>query len=138
MFLAARSSDRRQERRWHSATLAFVGAATLAIAAFTANNLTLSLISITVATAAMWAAYTVFWAIPSEYLQGTAAAGGIALINSLGLLGGFVSPTLIGAVKDLTGSLEGGLLAMVALLAAGGLAILLNRLPKDRAHAAVR
>ncbi|WP_420890669.1 MFS transporter [Cupriavidus gilardii] len=138
MFLAARSSDRRQERRWHSATLAFVGAATLAIAAFTADNLTLSLISITVATAAMWAAYTVFWAIPSEYLQGTAAAGGIALINSLGLLGGFVSPTLIGAVKDLTGSLEGGLLAMVGLLAAGGLAILLNRLPKDRAHAAVR
>ncbi len=47
----------------------------------------------------MWAAYTVFWAIPSQYLQGEAAAGGIALINSIGLLGGFLSPSIIGWIK---------------------------------------
>ncbi|MBY4899383.1 MFS transporter [Cupriavidus sp. AU9028] len=129
MFVFARSSDRHQERRWHSAMLAFVGAGTLAAAAMTADNLMLSLVTITVATASMWAAYTVFWAIPSEYLKGTAAAGGIALINSIGLLGGFVSPTLIGYVKELTGSMEGGLLSMVVLLVAGGIVILANRLP---------
>lgn len=129
MFVFARSSDKRQERRWHSALLAFLGAGTLAAAALTPDNLTLSLLTITVATASMWAAYTVFWAMPSEYLKGTAAAGGIALINSIGLLGGFVSPTLIGYVKNLTGSMEGGLLSMVVLLVAGGIAILANRLP---------
>ncbi|MGY8525305.1 MFS transporter [Paracidovorax citrulli] len=129
MFVFARSSDRRQERRWHSAMLAFVGAGALAAAAVTADNLMLSLVTITVATASMWAAYTVFWAMPAEYLKGTAAAGGIALINSIGLLGGFVSPTLIGYVKGLTGSMEGGLLSMVVLLVAGGIVILANRLP---------
>lgn len=46
----------------------------------------------TVATTAMWMAYTVFWAIPSTYLKGPAAAGGIALINTIGVLGGFSSP----------------------------------------------
>lgn len=125
----ARSSDRRRERRWHSTLLAFAAAATLSVAALTTGSLAVSLVSITLATAFMWASYTVFWAIPSEYLRGTAAAGGIALINSIGLLGGFVSPALIGAVKTWTGSLEGGLFAMVALLVAGGLAIVLNRLP---------
>lgn len=130
MVVFARSSDRWQERRWHCALLAFAGAAALAVATMTASHLALALTSITIATACMWASYTVFWAIPSSYLRGPAAAGGIALINSIGLLGGFLSPTLIGAVKGLTGSLNGGLYAMVALLVVGGLAIVLNRLPR--------
>jgi len=71
----------------------------------------------------------VFWAIPHQYLKGTAAAGGIALINSIGLLGGFFSPTLIGTVKTLTNSLEGGLYAMAALVLVGGVTILCTPTP---------
>src|SRR5690606_29286494 len=55
-----------------------------------------SFIAICTATAFMFSAYTIFWSIPSKYLSGSAAAGGIALINSIGLLGGFVSPNIMG------------------------------------------
>ena len=72
----------------------------------------------------------VFWAIPTAYLSGAAAAGGIAAINSLALIGGFVSPTIIGWAKELTGSVNTGLYIMAALLVAGGLAVLLG-IPRD-------
>ncbi|MER5392531.1 MFS transporter [Saccharopolyspora sp. NPDC002686] len=129
MIVLGRRSDRTGERRLHSAVTALLSAVALAVAAFTASNFAVSLIAIVIATACMWASYTVFWAMPSQYLKGTAAAGGIALINSIGLLGGFVSPTLIGFVKDATGSTVVGLLSMVALLLIGSLAIYANRLP---------
>ncbi len=80
-----------------------------------------------VATAGIWSAYTVFWAMPSEYLKGQAAAGGIALINSIGLLGGFFSPSLIGWAKTTYGSLNAGLYVMVGLMVLGSIAVVLNR-----------
>ena len=83
----------------------------------------------TIATSMIWAAYTVFWAIPSQYLKGDAAAGGIALINTIGLIGGFLSPTIIGAIHSATGSMAAGLLVMVALLVAGAAVLVANRLP---------
>ncbi|MGW1680030.1 MFS transporter [Saccharopolyspora sp. NPDC002376] len=129
MVVLGRRSDRTGERRLHSAVTALLSAVALAVAAFTASNFAVSLGAIVIATACMWASYTVFWAMPSQYLKGTAAAGGIALINSIGLLGGFVSPTLIGFVKDATGSTVIGLLSMVVLLLIGSLAIYANRLP---------
>lgn len=125
MTVWARSSDQQRERRWHSAVMLVAGAGFLAVAASFPGSLTVSLPAISLATACIWAGYTVFWAIPSDFLRGTAAAGGIACINSIGLLGGFFSPTLIGAVKDATGSLQGGLYAMVVLLAVGGIGLLL-------------
>jgi hypothetical protein len=66
--------------------------------------------------------------MPSDHLKGDAAAGGIALINSIGLLGGFVSPSIIGWAKTAYGSLNAGLFVMVGLLVLGGIAIALNRL----------
>ena len=84
----------------------------------------------------MWAAYTVFWAIPSQYLKGDAAAGGIALINTLGLIGGFLSPTIIGWVRTATGSMQAGLLVMVALLVAGAAVLVVNRMPAPHGQAA--
>ncbi|RKT83215.1 D-galactonate transporter [Saccharopolyspora antimicrobica] len=129
MIVLGRRSDRTGERRLHSSVTALISAAALAVAAFTASNFAVSLIAIVVATACMWASYTVFWSMPAAYLKGTAAAGGIALINSIGLLGGFVSPTLIGFVKDATGSTVIGLLSMVVLLLVGSIAIYANRLP---------
>ena len=77
----------------------------------------------------MWAAYTVFWAMPSQYLKGNVAAGGIALINTLGLLGGFISPTVIGLVKSATGSMQIALIPTVVLLLLGALALVANRFP---------
>jgi MFS family permease len=129
MYLIGRSSDRFRERRWHSAAPALLGAAALLVAALAGGHLALSLVFMTIATAMMWASYTVFWAIPSDYLKGEVAAGGIALINTIGLLGGFLSPTIIGWAKTATGSLQAGLFVMVGLLVVGAVLLLANRLP---------
>jgi MFS family permease len=130
MYFIGRRSDRLGERRFHSAVPAVLGAAALAAATFSTGNFGLSFSCIIVATALIWAAYTVFWAIPSDYLTGTAAAGGIALINTIGSLGGFLSPTIIGWTRTTTGSLAAGLYAMVAILVAGALLLLANALPR--------
>jgi nitrate/nitrite transporter NarK len=77
----------------------------------------------------MWIAYTVFWAIPSEYIKGAAAAGGIALINTIGLSGGFWGPAIIGWTKTATGSMHVGLLVIAGMLAVAALLLVANRLP---------
>jgi len=125
MYMLGCSSDHHRERRWHSAVAAFFGAAALMAAAFSPSNFVVSLISITFATALMYGAYTVFWAMVSDYLKGPAAAGGIALINSIGLFGGFLSPNIIAWAKATTGSLQAGLLVMVGFLI-GGVVLLLT------------
>ncbi len=127
MLLVGRSSDRRGERRYHSAVPALIGSVTLALATLFSSDLALSLTCMTIATAMMWVAYTVFWAMPSEYLKGDAASGGIALINTIGLMGGFLSPTIIGWAQGATGSLHAGLYVMVALLAIGAIVLLAVR-----------
>ncbi|WP_425220131.1 MFS transporter [Ralstonia solanacearum] len=129
MYALGRSSDRRGERHWHSAITAILGAGLLAWAAYAASFPT-ALISITLASAAIFASYSVFWAIPQAHLKGTAAAGGIAFINSIGLFGGFFSPTLIGWTKDATGSLQAGLLVMAALLVLGAVLLATQRTPQ--------
>ncbi|WP_371141831.1 MFS transporter [Burkholderia cepacia] len=129
MIVIGRRSDRRGERRFHSAVPALIGAIALAVATTANGNLVISLVGMTIATSMIWAAYTVFWAIPSQYLKGDAAAGGIALINTIGLIGGFLSPTIIGAIHSATGSMAAGLLVMVALLVAGAAVLVVNRLP---------
>ncbi|MFM0152354.1 MFS transporter [Paraburkholderia sediminicola] len=138
MYLGGRSSDRHGERRWHSAVPALVGAVALAVATLASGHLVMSLLFMTVATAMMWVSYTVFWAIPSAYLKGDSAAGGIALINTIGLLGGFLSPTIIGWAKTATGSLQAGLYVMVGLLALGAILLVANRLPSPAAAQARR
>ncbi|MNN93292.1 putative tartrate transporter [compost metagenome] len=75
----------------------------------------------------MWVAYTVFRAIPSQHLKGETAAGGIAVINTIGLTGGFISPTLIGYAKSATGNSDSGLLVMATILVAGALILAANR-----------
>lgn len=135
MIVFGRSSDRSGERRWHSAILGFLSALAMFVAAMMSDNFMISMLSITFATAFMWASYTVFWAMPSDYLKGNAAAGGIALINSIGLFGGFLSPFIIGYIKKETGSLNAGLLMIVGLLLIGCLTMVLNRLPAARVRA---
>jgi nitrate/nitrite transporter NarK len=117
------------ERRYHSAVPALLGAVLLACTIFWDGHLVATLILLTFATAMMWIAYTVFWAIPSEYIKGAAAAGGIALINTIGLSGGFWGPAIIGWTKTATGSMHVGLLVIAGMLAVAALLLVANRLP---------
>jgi MFS family permease len=124
-----RRSDRLGERRWHTVSMLTLAAVALLIAALNGASLLITVTSITVATAALWAAYTVFWAMPSDYMKGDTAAGGVALVNTIGLFGGFLSPTIIGYFKTMTGTMQAGLLGMVGILVIGSLLLLINRLP---------
>jgi sugar phosphate permease len=127
MHVLARRSDATGERRLHIVIPTFVSTAALAVAAFTGSTFAISMTALIVSTAFMWGAYTVFWSVPSTFLTGDAAAGGIAFINSIGLLGGFFSPTLIGFVKEATGSTQIGLLTLVGLLVVGGVSLAVTR-----------
>lgn len=113
-------SDATGERRWHVALSAFVAAAGWAMIA-TLETPWLVLIGLALAQAGMLSMLPTFWSLPTSFLSGTAAAGGIAFINSVGNLGGFVGPNVIGQVKEYTGSFSGGFLFMAAAMFSGGL-----------------
>lgn len=136
MQVYCRRSDRLAERRWHTAVPTLISAIALGLSALFSDQLAMSMLLITVATATAWMAYTVFWAIPSQYFSGPAAAGAIALINTIGLLGGFFGPTIIGYTKTITNSTQAGLLVMAALMIVGSLLLAINRKPEDLASTA--
>lgn len=119
----ARHSDRTQERVWHvviPCVIACIGFAWAGMAQ-TAFSVILALIVVNMGVSA---AKAPLWAIPSMFLSGASAAAGIALINSIGNLGGFIGPFLIGWIKDKTGSYAGGLMAVGALLALSAVVML--------------
>src|SRR5690606_25176546 len=128
--LFSRSSDRRGERRLHSAIPALIAALALACSTQISSQLFWTMASLTVATSMSWVAYTVFWAMPGQYLKGDSAAGGIALINSIGQTGGFFSPIIIGWARTAIGTTSSGLLIMSSLLAIGALLLLASRAPE--------
>ncbi|WP_058034488.1 MFS transporter [Burkholderia pseudomallei] len=117
-YVVGRLSDRNRERQLHAALATAVGAVGLLAAAHFSDQFVVALAAISIATAATYAGYTVFWAIPADYFPEDTAAIGIAFINTIGLFGGFVSPTLIGWVKTATGSSEAGFFAIAMLLLA--------------------
>ena len=122
MIFVCRHSDRSGERRRHTVLCALTGAAALAAISQTGSNLAVSLLVMSVATAAIFTLQPLFWAIATDFLGGTkAAAGTIAFINSLGLIGGFASPTILGWVKVTTGSLNNGLFVIAGFLTIGAL-----------------
>jgi D-galactonate transporter len=125
MIAAARHSDQTGERRLHLALAAFIGAAALLVSTHYANDPVLALAALSIATAGILSAFPVFWSVPTAMLGGTAAAAGIAMINSLGNLAGFVSPYLVGAIKDATHSTANGMLLIAASLATAGALVLL-------------
>jgi len=128
MVLVGRASDLSGERRWHLAVSAAVGAAGLLLAATTRAPV-LSLGALSLAAVGIWGTFGPFWAMPPEFLSGTAAAGAIALINSIGNLGGFAGPYVVGLVKQTTHSFAGGMLLMAASLVAAGLLALTLPVP---------
>jgi ACS family tartrate transporter-like MFS transporter len=112
-------SDRMQERRWNLFTGCVLSAAGLVIAGLTMGSWW-ALVGMTIAACGFYGSKGPFWAMPSMFLTGQAAAAAIAWINSLGNLGGFFGPWYVGWMKDWTGSYTGGLygLALFGLLAA--------------------
>jgi len=127
MVLVGRHSDATGERRWHTAGPLFVSAAGFALSLLPVPGLHgpwWSLGCYTIATIGLWGLLGPFWTIPTGLLTGAAAAGGVALINSVGNAGGFVGPTLVGMVRDATGSHVIGFLSIAVIMALGGVCIL--------------
>ena len=120
MFAWGRYSDRhRAGRQRHVAMPALLGALGLAASAWPDLSPALSLVAITVAASGIYASIPPFWTLPAQVLSGASAAGGIALINTLGNVGGFAGPSLLGFIKKTTGSYAPSLLTLAAVLLLG-------------------
>ena len=120
MILIGRSADRHRERRWHVAIPALLGALGLVLSVTWADNTMLAMAALTLATSGILCTLPLFWSLPTAFLAGTGAAAGIAMINSLGNLSGFISPYAVAWLKELTASTNAGmyLLSMVLVLSA--------------------
>ena len=119
MVVVARSADRRRERRWHLAVPAVLGSLGLALSTLYGHQTGLAMVMLTVGTGAALATLPTFWALPTAILAGTAAAAGIAMVNSIGNLAGFVAPYLVGWIADLTHSTNAGMYVLAVVLVAG-------------------
>ncbi len=113
LVVVARSSDRTGERKYHTALSALIGGLFLAASAVAPTPL-LSLLLLCAAAFGVWALLGVFWALPTQFLTGAAAAGGLAMINGLAQIAGFGGPYLVGWIRDATQSFTPALLALSA------------------------
>ncbi|NWL81165.1 MFS transporter [Pseudomonas taiwanensis] len=131
MYLLGRSSDRHMERRWHLGLTMLVAATSFGLLDLAQGNAVLSVALISLGAAAALSAMPLFWTIPPALLSISGAAGGIAIISSIGNLAGVLSQMAVGAVKDATGSLY---LAfdLIALLLVIGALLLLIGIPANR------
>jgi ACS family tartrate transporter-like MFS transporter len=137
MIFWSRSSDRRDERKLHSAIPLGFAAATLAAAGY-ASSPYLSVGLISLALAGLYSFKAPFWALPTLFLTRETAAISVAVINSIGNLGGFVGPYAIGVIKDSTGSAMAGMIFLSVLLVISFVLTLALRIGVEspaRAHA---
>ena len=114
MIWWTRHSDDTHERVWHVAGPAVVSGLSLIGAAYLSSNPVLAAVAITIGVMGTLSALPTFWTLPTGFLTGSAAAGGIAFINSIGNLGGCVGPYAIGWIKDATGEITLGLVVLAA------------------------
>ncbi len=126
MVLLARSSDRSGERFLHVAVPYAIAALGFIASVFTVTP-TAALLALTVAAVGDLSSRGPFWALPGRFLAGSASAAGIALINTVAAVGGFVGPYAVGLAKDMTGEFSAGLVLMAPLLIAGAIATLVLR-----------
>ncbi len=125
MLLFGRSADRHRERRWHAATPLLIGAVGLVLTVQAGAHTTLAVLSLSVAAAGLISSTPLFWGLPTAFLGGAAAAAGIAAINSVGNLAGFVSPYVVGWLRDVTQSAESGMYVIALVQLVGVAAVLL-------------
>ena len=112
MVVVGHHSDKTGERRWHIAVPAILCSIAFAVSAIPGISGALGLLALTVATAGIASAYSTFWALPATILSGTAASAGIAWVNSVGNLAGYLSPYLVGTIRDTTHSMVWALLML--------------------------
>ena len=127
MVWAGRSADKHRERRFHVNLPMVMGLIGLLLAANFSSNTVIVMIGLSMATMGALTALALFWSLPAAFLGSAAAAGGLALINSLGQIAGFVSPFLVGWIKDATKSTDVALYILSSVLLVG--AILVLRIP---------
>lgn len=126
MVLWSRHGDRTRERVWHVALPLFVGGAAIPIALYM-NSPFATMLLVTVTCMCICSALPTFWPLPTMFLSGAAAAGGIALINSVGNASGFFAPYITGWLKDLTGTQNAGMWVIGVIMVAAGLTVLALR-----------
>jgi ACS family tartrate transporter-like MFS transporter len=124
MVIWGARSDRTGERIWHIALPLILGGAAFAWSAFT-GPLHLSMLALTLATLGIYAAVGTFWSLPTAILTGTGAAAGLALVNSMGNLAGLVSPTVVGFIREASGSFTAALLFLAGAMLLGAVIVLL-------------
>ncbi|WP_227980848.1 MFS transporter [Nocardia spumae] len=126
-----RHGDRTGERRRHVALPAVLGGLAIPIALYLGNPFA-AMSAVTVCAVGVLAALPTFWALPSTFLSGAAAAGGIALINSLGNISGFAGPYITGWLADLTGTQRAGLWVVGVYMVLAGVGALALRAAPSR------
>ena len=124
MVVISRRSDRTREQRWHLVTPALIGAAGWVITVRYGTDTAIALSGMSLAMAGVTTSLSQFWCLPTAVLAGAAAATGIALINSIGNLAGFLGPLTIGWLVDRTGSTDLGVYLLAAVMAGGSLLVL--------------
>jgi MFS family permease len=131
LFLWSRNATKRGVRAWHIGIPALIGAASIPVALFMRSP-TASIAVITITACAIFSALPNFWALPARFLSGAAAAAGIALINTVGNLAGFMAPYITGAVKDATGSYQAPMFIVGAfMLMSAGLAFAIGSTARE-------
>jgi MFS transporter, ACS family, tartrate transporter len=128
MIVVGRSSDAKLERRYHAAIPLIAGSLALVLMATVGTgSLFISLLLWCVVAPSIYSVFGPFWALPNEFLTGYSAAAGIAMINALGNVGGFVGPYAIGAIIKKTGSSQGGLIFVAITLVIAAMLVLTFR-----------
>jgi MFS family permease len=118
MYIGA-SSSRTEEKRWHGAVPLFLAALGMGAGAFVRDP-QVNFLFVCCTAIGVYGAFGIWWAYPTTFLSGAAAAGAVGLINSCGNIGGYVGPYLNGYVRDATGSFLWASVALAGMLASGG------------------
>jgi D-galactonate transporter len=124
MVTISRRSDRARERRWHLVAPALLGAAGWVVTVRFGRDTAIALFGMSLAMAGVTTSLSQFWSLPTAIVAGAAAATGIALINSIGNLSGFLGPLVIGWLVDRTGSTDVGVYVLAGVMAIGSVLVL--------------
>jgi nitrate/nitrite transporter NarK len=127
------NSDRLKENRWHVAIAAWIFVGGLVLLSVKGLSGPLVLTAMTLCVIGRWCVIGPFWGLPTAFLTGTAAAGGIAMINSIGNLGGQAGPVILGWFKDPSGSYAPGLRILAVLVFFCGVLVLVLKNPRTEA-----
>lgn len=133
MLAIGHSSDHFKERKWHLTGSLIIAAIGLGLAGFLGNSVG-AIAALCFATVGIMGGKGPFWPLPSAYLSGAGAATGLALINSIGNLGGFFGPWAVGLAKQMTNTFSGGLYALALIALAGAICTVISVKHKQKAE----